>query len=296
MKIGDTQISYDYYRYLFLNFKYSMDNGDPSYWTKNPEKEPELREKVLSALKETAVIYKMADDYSLSLENAKSDAKDIYTYILNQEYIGDVAAMEEDLKKNYITPPLLEFLNIYRSVEPYLFDHIIDEANGIINAGDEIVINDVKDNFYHASHILIAKENHTSDDECLQIANEALAKAKSGVDFDSLITDYCEDEVMLADRESYYFTKGEFAIPEFENSVKMLKVGEISEIVISEYGYHIIKRLPIEEGYIDENLEKLRTTYKTRVYYEMKEAYLPSLEITYFDLYDKITLDIAMDE
>lgn len=66
-------------------------------------------------------------------------------------------------------------------------------------------------------------------------AQEVLQKAESGISFDSLIATYNEDS-----QSQYSFRKGEMNL-EFETAAFNLGKGEISEIVETEYGYHIIK-------------------------------------------------------
>ena len=71
--------------------------------------------------------------------------------------------------------------------------------------------------------------------EAYERALEVLEKAKSGVSFDSLIATYNEDS-----QSQYSFRKGEMNLG-FETTAFNLGKNEISEIVETEYGYHIIK-------------------------------------------------------
>ncbi len=66
-------------------------------------------------------------------------------------------------------------------------------------------------------------------------AYEVWEKAVDGEDFDELIRHYSED-----DKSSYSFGKGEMD-PEFEKAAFNLATGEISDVIESEYGYHVIK-------------------------------------------------------
>ncbi|MBQ7900625.1 MAG: peptidylprolyl isomerase, partial [Clostridia bacterium] len=74
--------------------------------------------------------------------------------------------------------------------------------------------------------------------------------------FNSLVEQYGEDPGMASQPEGYLFTKGQM-VEEFETAAYALKVGAVSGIVESSYGYHIIKR--VENVYTDEILEQTKT-------------------------------------
>lgn len=72
-------------------------------------------------------------------------------------------------------------------------------------------------------------------------AEEVLAKAKNGEDFDKLIEQYNDDPGATA--EGYTFANDGTMVQEFADASFALEVGGISDIVETTYGYHIIKRL-----------------------------------------------------
>jgi len=91
-----------------------------------------------------------------------------------------------------------------------------------------------------ASHILL-KTQGKDDAAVKKQAEDLLAKAKSGADFGKLASQYSEDDsskVKAGDLD--FFSKGQM-VPEFDKAAFSLKVGEISDLVKSQYGYHIIK-------------------------------------------------------
>jgi peptidyl-prolyl cis-trans isomerase D len=91
-----------------------------------------------------------------------------------------------------------------------------------------------------ASHILLKTEG--KDEAAVRKqAEELLAKAKGGADFAALATKYSEDEGSAkkgGDLE--FFGKGRM-VPEFEKAAFSLEPGQLSDLVKSQYGFHIIK-------------------------------------------------------
>ena len=118
-----------------------------------------------------------------------------------------------------------------------------------------------------AQHILISKDEAG---EGLKKAEELLKKArKKGTDFTKLMLENSEDPGSKSLPEGYVFTEGQM-VTEFYDGTLNLKVGEISEIVESTYGYHIIKKIAHwEDGIPYEEIEKeVKTNYNNKVFSE----------------------------
>lgn len=71
-------------------------------------------------------------------------------------------------------------------------------------------------------------------------AVEVLAQIKAGADFSALAAQYGTDGTASRGGDLGWFSKGRM-VPEFEQAVFGLKKGELSEVVESRFGYHIIK-------------------------------------------------------
>ncbi len=117
---------------------------------------------------------------------------------------------------------------------------------------DVSVLNDyIQPNGASVKHILISTEAEepaegeeaapVNKEEKLALAQSILERAKNGEDFDALVDEFNEDPG--ATDAGYTFGEGEMQ-PEFEGASFALKIGEISDIVETSYGYHIIKRIP----------------------------------------------------
>jgi peptidyl-prolyl cis-trans isomerase SurA len=92
-------------------------------------------------------------------------------------------------------------------------------------------------------HILILTEEGMSVDkkkEKYLLVKSILREVKDGRDFAATAKKYSEDISASEGGDVGYVEKGKM-VPEFENAVYRLKEGEISDIVETEYGYHIIK-------------------------------------------------------
>ncbi|HKB12683.1 MAG TPA: peptidyl-prolyl cis-trans isomerase [Vicinamibacterales bacterium] len=91
-----------------------------------------------------------------------------------------------------------------------------------------------------ASHILLKTEG--KDDAAVKTkAEDLLKQARSGADFAELAKKNSEDEGSAKNGGDLdYFGKGRM-VPEFDAAVFAMQPGQISDLVKTQYGYHIIK-------------------------------------------------------
>ncbi len=109
-------------------------------------------------------------------------------------------------------------------------------ALNLIMAGEDVE-KMYKENYICAKHILV-------DDE--ETANAVIELIQGGADFDALVAEYGKDPGMEREKDGYVFTYGMMVKP-FEEAAYALEAGEISYPVMSDFGYHIIKREELPE-------------------------------------------------
>jgi len=91
-----------------------------------------------------------------------------------------------------------------------------------------------------ASHILL-KTDGKNDEAVKAKAEDVLKQAKAGADFAKLAQTYSEDDANKSKGGDLdFFGKGRM-VPEFDAAAFSMTPGQISDLVKTEYGYHIIK-------------------------------------------------------
>jgi parvulin-like peptidyl-prolyl isomerase len=108
----------------------------------------------------------------------------------------------------------------------------------------------------HVSHILISTQDPVTksdlpDDKKTakrKLAEDILKRAKAGEDWGKLVKEYSEDQGSKDKGGEYTFPRASVdpnraMVPEFENAAFALNPNQISDIVTTSYGYHIIKLL-----------------------------------------------------
>jgi peptidyl-prolyl cis-trans isomerase D len=117
-----------------------------------------------------------------------------------------------------------------------------------------------------ASHILLKTEG--KDDAAVKKqAEELLAKAKAGADFAELATKYSEDDSSkVKGGDLGLFPKGQM-VPEFDAVAFVLQPGQISDLVKTQFGYHIIKvieKKPATKRTLDEVRPQIEDQLKSQ--------------------------------
>ena len=105
-----------------------------------------------------------------------------------------------------------------------------------------------------ASHILISTQGLSSEAMAEKLEQaEALSEELRAISDDAervarfaeLKEQYCEDPGKTRYPDGYLFVSGEM-VPVFEDGAKALADYEVSEPILSSYGYHVIIRLPLD--------------------------------------------------
>jgi peptidyl-prolyl cis-trans isomerase D len=122
-----------------------------------------------------------------------------------------------------------------------------------------------------ASHILLKTEG--KDDAAVKKqAEEILAKAKApGADFGKLANQYTEEEAgKTKGGDLDFFGKGQM-VPEFDAVAFALKPGEISDVVKTQFGYHVIK-VTDRRAATTRSFEEVRSQIEDQVRWERAQT------------------------
>ncbi len=235
---------------------------------------------------------------------------------------------QEALKSSYLTDDLykrmVELSRLYEKVESTLFTNggkyatTKEEFRKIVKDTDkyarvrqilipyqckaEITDEDTKKNYddMTLSEKMTAKKSAFSDlseeeqkaskEEAKKLAEEVLDKAKSGEDFDKLIKEYGWDPGMETYEQGYYMNRNSNFVDEFKNAGFKLKENEVSDLVEStEYGWFIIKRLPVDMDYVEKNIDSLIVEYDSPAVSKLYSEIMEKMEVSYNDIYEKLT-------
>ncbi len=98
---------------------------------------------------------------------------------------------------------------------------------------------------FRPAHILFVIPKGATPEEIREIRKKCeavLRKIRGGDDFGEMALLYSQDASSKSQGDLGYFRKGEL-LPAFEREALRLKVGEVSAVVRTEFGFHIIKLL-----------------------------------------------------
>jgi peptidyl-prolyl cis-trans isomerase SurA len=136
---------------------------------------------------------------------------------------------------------------------------------------------------FHPAHILFGVSPGTTTEEAQQIqrkCQQVLDRIRKGADFGEMALLYSQDPSARFGGDLGYFKRGEL-VPVLEQAALRLKVGEVSGIVRTDFGFHILKLLDRKEGVpspFDSVQEKVYEDYNTQEFNNAVQAYISSLK------------------
>jgi len=301
-----------------LNLSQDQFDGGDVDWTTEIDGQS-VKDYVLADAENIAVLYRTVEDHAVSLGCTLDDADEQELSDLRAQYISSVGSEEDYLEQlrlvglreetfmhfNKVTQyynKLLDLLYLsdgatYAPTEEQLKTYADEtfQSMGYQDFDDYVATNEL----FSAKHILLLTEDITTgeayDDEKIAsqkaLADDLLAQLRASDDpvtlFDTLMNEYSEDTGLESNPDGYLYSSGSM-VSEFEDAVAALDYYEISDVVKSEYGYHIIMRLPItpeelKSDYCQESLSALADEWCSAAKVEHGAAYDSIDPETYYE-------------
>ena len=142
----------------------------------------------------------------------------------NEAFVKEAKRIHDDFLKQFAILKLLKGITVTEDELTSFYD-----GNKYIFTESETV---------KASHILVNDERQ---------AREIADEINGGLSFEEAATKYSHCPTNVVGGDLGYFERGKM-VPEFETAAFNMKIGEISDPVKTDFGYHIIKLVDKKQG------------------------------------------------
>ncbi len=151
-----------------------------------------------------------------------------------------------------------------------------------------------------ASHILVNFNGPSGKPDTAYARakiDTVMQKLKNGEDFAKLAEEYSDDTGSKKNGGDLGFFSRRMMVKPFDEAVFNLKPGETSDVVESNFGFHIIK-LTDEKPYpsFDEDKEELEKIFKQTKYQAIYDSLIDALKVKYGFTVDQATMDKVLHD
>lgn len=274
--VEDEEILYEELRFIVLTYKRSIldSYGDDVF--NDAAVTEAYREKTERYFCETVTynyaIFELCRQIGLDPYNSRvSEAVQERVEELSQS-LGGFSKYKKYLKESFLTD------NVYRAnvrveiMYNELFYAYLNDLE-LIESDSDKIYDIIKGDFLRTQHVYVSK----STDGAKEKIEAALSKLSQGTAFWDVVLEYGEDSSLKESGE--YITHG-YMSDEYEEAAYNLRIDEYSEIIESENGYFIVKRLEQDPLYVMLNLKMLTERYQRYAFLEMIYEYQSVIEFT----------------
>ena len=280
MTVDGFDVPLDLYRYVAMNYRrdYEASHGADVWETaEGPALLEELNASTADTVKRLYATVSLAREYGINPDDAyirdavDSTMKGVYEDTAENDY----EAFAGYLRSYDMTDSVYRFIVRNDILAEELMAKMVER--GEIPSSEEALEDAVAGpEFVRVKQILVPVNNGKSDSANEARAQELLAMAQSGEDFDTLVQKYGGDLYMFNNPDGYYLARGTYH-EAFEEAAFSLDVGEISGVIRTDAGWSILKRYEKEAGYLAEHFEDLAQDYMSGLYNIRLEEHAASL-------------------
>lgn len=250
-----------------------------------------LKQQAVEELKILTAVERIAEDNNISLSD--EDYEELEEN--KEEVISNVGGKSEFkklLRKNNITEAAYDKFYYINKLYDKVFEELYSSGkkNDLTTEEKESAKEEYFEKYLKIQQIVLAKidvstGNDLSDTIINQketLANSILTEARNGTDFEDLIIKYSE-EAQEKGNNTYYYAKGEL-LENIESVVVGLGTGSISDVIETDYAFHIVKRLELDDSKLENYYDIVRNNKLVDDIQDMIEDY----KIFYENSYKKI--------
>jgi peptidyl-prolyl cis-trans isomerase SurA len=203
----------------------------------SPVTDQQLQSQTLSNLVDHALMVQMAARTGIQVSDAEI-----------KQNLGLVSKQAEMSDKQWQTAVRDELL-VEKLKQRDLYSKVRVSDADITQAIDSLPEKDKKQSSghtvtaYYPQHILITVDSKTKDADALAKIRELRTRISSGESFESVARANSQDPGSAVNGGVLGWAVDGMMVPEFENAMKSLPKGALSEPVRSSYGYHLIRVL-----------------------------------------------------
>jgi peptidyl-prolyl cis-trans isomerase C len=249
-----------------------------------PDMIPKMRTQILDGLIEKELLYQEAQKRKFLVEdktvNDKMDAlkKEFPSEKAFQDEMGQMNLSEERLRSQ-----IRKDLAIQELVEKDILVHVKvseEDTKSFYDSNPDLF---KEPETVRASHILIKSEadaDPVTKEERRKKLESVKKRLEQGEDFAALAKEFSQCPSAEKGGDLGYFNRGKMVKP-FEDAAFSMNPGEVSDIVVTSFGFHLMKVTDKKPGRIisyEESKEKIKQHLQRTKFVEEKNGYVAELK------------------
>ncbi|MEE0969172.1 MAG: peptidylprolyl isomerase [Clostridia bacterium] len=311
MSLNGHEISVNMYRLWLSRVKGNYGGSDDGIWDEVDENGDTYNEIFTGFVRQNAMTFlcAMYEFDKLGLKLPSSEIKEIdktMKTILSERADGNKSTLNSELSLYGINYNILREIYVIEAKLNYLEEYLYGEN------GTETISENIKNEYYQKNYVRIkqiflytsnkpvtdetgnyvygddgyVKTRDFTEEELAaqkEKASQIMTSLTAGQDFDLLMTSQNEDRAAEQYPGGYYLTKASGYVEEVITAAFELEENEF-KMVTSDYGIHIIKKLPLEESGYSSSKNKdffsdFEETLKTEVFTARLSQYESKIKI-----------------
>lgn len=306
---------------LFYWYVYDVSNmekyyGDITDWNatsavdKTKTNKQYVMDSALDTIKHYCAVQSKAKEKGVTLtDEDKTSLQNTWKENVKNYGSGDENTFIEYLKKAYLTKEMYDHINEVNLLYNRMLDTMYG-ANGEKLTEEQVLQKAEEMGYVRAKNLLIS----TNDDSGNKLSDEQSARKKETAEklaqelkgitdktqlekrFDELCAQYGEDTGTQYYPDGYTFIPGKGTMDtNFENAVTALGEYQVSDVVETSYGYHIVLRLPLSASAAveigsDNSVQKLGYFVAQNLFNAEAETWANDAKVEYTKTYKKMNL------